>query len=277
VARALRIVLCTRGGLQGALVLDRLMAIPRAQVCGMVLSTRTDGPKSGFVEGAISRIRRSGFAYAAYLWLSTGGAELALRISGPAPVALRARRAGIVLRATRCVNDADSLAFVRSCAPDLLVSAFFDQHIGDELSGTPALGAVNIHPSPLPRDRGVDPVFFAMLRGERNLGVTLHRIVPAWDAGPILATESVHREADESVLRATARLYDRGGVLLGRHLDALAAGDPGAAQGDEGCYDSWPTREQVAALRGKGLSLAHASDLWWRPIPDDKMELEPNR
>ncbi|HEX4781989.1 MAG TPA: hypothetical protein VH301_14595, partial [Usitatibacter sp.] len=62
-------------------------------------------------------------------------------------------------------------------------------------------------------------------------------------------------------LAATARLYRRGADLLVENLARIAAGEPGAAQEGEGCYDSWPARRDVAALRSRA-ALVHAGDLW---------------
>jgi len=124
-----------------------------------------------------------------------------------------------------------------------------------------AQGAVNIHPSLLPDLKGVDPVFFARLRGVAPLGVTLHRIVQDLDAGPVLAQARVDVAARDSVLAITARLFERGADLLLDKLDAILAGDPGVAQQGVGSYDSWPSSAQVARLRRAGGALVRATDL----------------
>jgi methionyl-tRNA formyltransferase len=258
--RALRIVLCTSGGLPGALVLDRLLASPRIEIAGLVLSSRVRRADDGFLGGALAYVRRSGIAYAAYLWSSTSLADLLLRFSPPGPVSRRAAQRAIPVWATRRVNDAASHDFIRARSPDLLVAAFFNQRIAEDIARIPRLGAVNIHPSALPDFKGVDPVFFAMLRGAPALGVTVHRISPEWDAGEILRREIVPGEAGESVLHATARLYARGAALVTQALGDLEAGTPGTTQSGEGCYDSWPSRSDVAALARKGVALVRASD-----------------
>ncbi|HEX4782351.1 MAG TPA: formyltransferase family protein, partial [Usitatibacter sp.] len=172
----LQVVLCTRGGLAGAAVLDRLLASPELRVTGIVLSTRTHGPRRGLVAGTLRHLSRSGLAYSAYLWACTTGGDLAASASSRGSVRSRARREAIALLATRRVNDPDSHAFIAGCAPSLLVTAFFDQRVDAATRALAPLGGMNIHPSALPDLRGVDPVFQAMLRG-RPLGVTVHRLV----------------------------------------------------------------------------------------------------
>lgn len=49
----------------------------------------------------------------------------------------------------------------------------------------PRLGAFNLHPGPLPEYAGLHVVSWAIYEGERRHGVTLHRMTPDVDAGPI--------------------------------------------------------------------------------------------
>jgi len=49
---------------------------------------------------------------------------------------------------------------------------------------------LNVHPSLLPRWRGAAPVERAILEGDEETGVTLHRTTPELDAGPIAAQEA---------------------------------------------------------------------------------------
>jgi methionyl-tRNA formyltransferase len=250
--KRLRVVLCTSGGLHGAVVLDRLLATARIEVAGIVLSSRVLGPDDGVIGGALAYIRRCGLRYATYLGISTFVADLLRRSS----------RRAIAVRTTRRVNDDESRAFIAECSPDLLVAAFFNQRIDARTARLARLAAVNIHPSALPDFRGVDPVFYALLRGAPALGATVHRISPEWDAGEVLRQEVLPRQERESVLAATARLYGRGAELLAGALDDIESGAPGAAQRGEGCYDSWPSRTDVAALGRHGVALVRASDLW---------------
>jgi methionyl-tRNA formyltransferase len=67
----LRTVFCTCGGLFGALVLRRLRASDRLEICGIIRSVRVLDPRFGFLRGALAQIRRSGVAYALYLWCTT--------------------------------------------------------------------------------------------------------------------------------------------------------------------------------------------------------------
>ncbi|MEO8102685.1 MAG: formyltransferase family protein [Betaproteobacteria bacterium] len=257
----LRIVLCTNGGLHGALVLDRLLASPRVRIAGIVRSTRTFKPGDGFLRGAVAYVRRCGVAYALYLGCVTALADALLchaRVASS--VGRQARRHGIPVLKTRQINDAAGRRFVDGAAADLLVSAFFNQRIDMSLAGLPRHGAVNIHPSPLPGFRGVDPVFHATLRRADTLGVSVHRIAAEFDTGALLAREARAAEPHHSVFWSTAQSYDRGALLLLAALDDIAGGVTGTPQPPGGSYDSWPDAAQVAALRRQGGKLQTMRD-----------------
>jgi len=257
----MRVLLCTSGGLFGALVLQRLLASPAVSVAAVVKSTRVLHPRQGWLRDVLSLLHRSGLRYTLYLGAATGGAELLGRWRGPPPVDVAARLHDLPLLATPDLNDALGHDFVARQAPELLLSAFFNQRIGEALCAIPALGAVNIHPSLLPDFKGVDPVFYARLRGAQDLGVSVHRISPAFDAGALLAQARVTIDPAASLLAATAQLFDRGARLLLDTLPAVRAGDAGRPQPPGGSYDSWPTPAQVRAYRRNGHRLLRMDDL----------------
>jgi hypothetical protein len=256
-----RVMLCTSGGLYGALVMRRLLADSRVRLVGVVLSSRVLGKQHGWLRGAWHLYRRSGLRYLLYLWAVTGLAELLGALGRLPPVAGLARGMGCPLLVTRDLNDAAGMAFIDRCKPDLLVSGFFNQRIAPHVLLRPPAGAVNVHPSLLPALKGVDPVFYAQLRGISPVGVTLHRMVADLDAGPVLAQSQLVPAVDESVVSVTARLFEQGAGLLLRDLESILGGAPGDSQPDGGSYDSWPTRADVKSFCHSGGVLVSASDL----------------
>src|SRR6185312_5362399 len=65
---------------------------------------------------------------------------------------------------------------------------------------------LNVHPSLLPRWRGAAPVERALMAGDTETGVTIHRTVEALDAGPIAAQRAfpVAPEDDAGAVYARA-------------------------------------------------------------------------
>lgn len=255
----MRVLFCGCAGIFSGLVLRELLACRDAQVVAVVRSTRVLSARYGLLRGAWHQCRRSGLAYTLYLWLATGWTEALSRCG----LGRLARRHGIPTLATRDINDPRGLAFVDGAGPDVLVCAYFNQRIGPSLLGRPGIVALNVHPSLLPDLKGVDPVFFARLRGLSDLGVTVHHMETELDAGGILAQQGLAVPVGESVLRTTARLFALGGrLLVSRLVDAPRLGS-GRPQPGGGSYDSWPTPGQVASLRRRGVPLMRPSDLVW--------------
>jgi methionyl-tRNA formyltransferase len=80
---------------------------------------------------------------------------------------------------------------------------------------------LNVHPSLLPRWRGAAPVERALMAGDVETGVTIHRTVKELDAGPIAAQASFLIEEDDD----TGEVYARAAALAADLLDDVLA-DP---------------------------------------------------
>lgn len=78
-------------------------------------------------------------------------------------------------------------------------------------------GGINVHPSLLPDLRGPDPLFWTFRRNDRETGVTLHKMTPEFDAGPIIEQQaiSITSGATESNLE---RILAVAGAKLTRNL-----------------------------------------------------------
>ena len=82
---------------------------------------------------------------------------------------------------------------------------------------------LNVHPSLLPRWRGAAPVERALMAGDADTGVTIHRTVEALDAGPIAAERAFPVGAEDDAGIVYARAAEVAAELLG---DVLAQDEP---------------------------------------------------
>ena len=78
---------------------------------------------------------------------------------------------------------------------------------------------LNVHPSLLPRWRGAAPVERALMAGDTETGVTIHRTTPELDAGPIAAQESFTIDAEDDAGAVYRRAAEIAARLLGGDLD----------------------------------------------------------
>jgi methionyl-tRNA formyltransferase len=107
---------------------------------------------------------------------------------------------------------------------DLAVVAAYGRILPATLLAVPRLGFINVHASLLPRWRGAAPVHRAILAGDRETGITIMRVVPALDAGPMLARAAVTIAPDETSVALERRLAAIGAELLVETVDRLSAG-----------------------------------------------------
>ncbi len=236
----LRVVFLTRDSLYTRDFLSTFLEEEGAgwRLAGIGLSTaafRRGRPRGS---DTLALIRTVGLRHALYLgWV----AEVAPRIlrTGPAPARV-ARRRGIDLHRTNDVNGPASVAWLRGIAPDLLVTAHFNQRIAPHVLALPRLGGVNVHPSLLPAYAGVDPVTMALRHGATTLGVTVHLLAPELDAGDILLQEGVPARSG-GVVANSRPLFRRGGTLARRVLrDVHGALEERRPQSREDrCYHGW--------------------------------------
>jgi methionyl-tRNA formyltransferase len=82
---------------------------------------------------------------------------------------------------------------------------------------------LNVHPSLLPRWRGAAPVERALMAGDDETGVTIHRTVEALDAGPIAAQRAFGIAPDDDAGAVYARSAEVAAELL---RDVLAQEEP---------------------------------------------------
>jgi amino acid adenylation domain-containing protein len=124
------------------------------------------------------------------------------------------------------VKDPEFAAQIRAENVDIILNVHSLFLIHKEILQAPRLGAYNLHPGPLPRYAGLNSVCWAIYHGERQHGVTLHKMVPEIDAGPIVYQAMVDVSVDETGLSLTTKCVNAGIPLVLQLLD-VAAEDAG--------------------------------------------------
>lgn len=84
------------------------------------------------------------------------------------------------------INAPETMARLRELRIDVLIVAVCKNILRSEVLGIPTLGAVNIHPSLLPKYRGPTPAFWALYHGDSETGVTFHRMTTEIDVGEFI-------------------------------------------------------------------------------------------
>jgi len=132
---------------------------------------------------------------------------------------------GLPLEQPASMREADAIEQFVARRCDLLVVAAYGQILPAAVIDAPRLGTINVHASLLPRWRGAAPIQRALMAGDTHTGITIMRVVPKLDAGPMLLRIATPIAADETGGSLHDRLAALGGVALREALDAIAAGE----------------------------------------------------
>jgi folate-dependent phosphoribosylglycinamide formyltransferase PurN len=85
----------------------------------------------------------------------------------------------------------EAMIFLKSLTESILFSAGFPWIINKKVLDSSRAVKVNSHPSLLPLFPGKNAIKDALSQGATELGVTVHRMIPEVDRGPIIAQESI--------------------------------------------------------------------------------------
>ena len=140
------------------------------------------------------------------------------------PVKELAQSAGIPVFQPERIKREEGVAMLKSCAPDLCVTAAFGQLLSQEILDIPPLGTINVHSSLLPRHRGSAPINWSIIKGDQVTGVTTMFTDKGMDTGDILLTRETPIGRTENAGELTDRLAVMGAQLLIETIRALEAG-----------------------------------------------------
>lgn len=114
---------------------------------------------------------------------------------------------------------------VAQLAPDFIFSFYYRHMLPMALLDLAKHGAFNLHGSLLPKYRGRVPVNWAVLHGETETGVSLHRMTAKADAGYLLGQQNVPILPDDTAHQVFGKLTVASEQLLWRVLPQLVAGN----------------------------------------------------
>ena len=103
---------------------------------------------------------------------------------------------------------------MKNLNPDLFVVAAYGKIIPKHILNIPHLGAINIHPSLLPKYRGPSPIQAAILNGDNETGITFIQMDEELDHGPIISQEVVPLKGDETSDALHQKLFQKAAGML---------------------------------------------------------------
>lgn len=140
------------------------------------------------------------------------------------PVKETAIRCGIPFLQPENISDPSVLDQLQKLQADICAVAAYAQKIPDRLLNMPPYGCINMHPSLLPKYRGSGPLRGPILNGDSQSGVTIMRLVSAWDAGDILMQKAFELNPRETSLTLEHKSAQLGAELMLQTIDGLETG-----------------------------------------------------
>lgn len=142
----------------------------------------------------------------------------------PPPVKTAAAKHRIPVLQPERLRKPEVAVEIKELNPDIIIVAAYGQIIPKAILEIPRFGAVNVHPSLLPKYRGASPIQAAIKNGDAVTGVTIMLLDEQLDHGPILADRAVAIAPTDTAGTLSERLAQTGAALLMETLPRYVKG-----------------------------------------------------
>jgi methionyl-tRNA formyltransferase len=133
-----------------------------------------------------------------------------------------AEKLGCLTWPAESVKDPAFAEVIRAEEVELLLNVHSLFVIKPEIVAAPRWGSFNLHPGPLPRYAGLNAPSWAIYRGERSHGVTLHRMLAGIDTGTIAYQTLFDIEESDTGFSVSANCVKYGMELIRKLLETAA-------------------------------------------------------
>lgn len=140
------------------------------------------------------------------------------------PVKEYALAQGLTVYQPQKVKTPEFVELLHELQPELIVVAAFGQFLSKEILELPKYGCINVHASLLPKYRGAAPIQYAIIKGEKESGVTIMQMDIGMDTGAMLDKVLVPIEENTTMGELHDALREQGATLLLQVIDKIATG-----------------------------------------------------
>jgi len=142
----------------------------------------------------------------------------------PPPVKLLAESADIPVLQPSKIRTEEFLNGLLSYQPDLVVVTAYGRILPRSLLELAPMGCINVHGSLLPLHRGAAPIQWSVIKGDKEVGVTVIRMDEGMDTGDILLQDSIQAAPDETAGTLFEKLAHLGSDTLLKAIKGLKEG-----------------------------------------------------
>jgi methionyl-tRNA formyltransferase len=141
------------------------------------------------------------------------------------PVKQKAIEFGLPIYQPENLNTLQVVQTISNFKPEILVVVAYGLKLPKEILDIPKQGAINLHPSMLPKYRGAAPINHALINGDQMTGITSILMNEKMDAGDIVLQEEVRVHDNENAGELETRLALLGADLMARSMDVISGGN----------------------------------------------------
>lgn len=149
------------------------------------------------------------------------------------PVKEYALAHGLTVYQPQKVKTPEFVELLHELQPELIVVAAFGQFLSKEILELPKYGCINVHASLLPKYRGAAPIQYAIIKGEKESGVTIMQMDIGMDTGAMLDKVIVPIAENTTMGELHDALREQGAALLLQVIDKIATGTAVAEPQDD--------------------------------------------
>lgn len=149
------------------------------------------------------------------------------------PVKEYALEQGLTVYQPQKVKTPEFVELLHELQPELIVVAAFGQFLSKEILELPKYGCINVHASLLPKYRGAAPIQYAIIKGEKESGVTIMQMDIGMDTGAMLDKVVVPIAENTTMGELHDALREQGAALLLEVIDKIVAGTAAAEPQDD--------------------------------------------
>jgi methionyl-tRNA formyltransferase len=251
-----RIALLTTDSAASGAAVRQLLANKELDIVLVADSSPFRSPSGPPTRRTLRALWRSRLLIAPYLLVNF----VVPRVAGGSLAAF-CRQRGLAFLRLGDVNAPTMIAALKAHGAEALLLYHFDQILTAATIAQFPSGIANVHPSLLPAQRGPVPTIHLLLEQRPRAGVTVHRVVPAIDEGPILAQAEVPLPPGLSATGAARCLHLAALRLVPAAIELMRSGAPGEPQGDRLPYCGFPDATTLRRLRRTGQRAVHWQDL----------------
>ena len=129
-----------------------------------------------------------------------------------------------VLQPEKVKKNQELVNQLKELSPEIIVVVAYGKILPIEILELPKHGCLNVHASLLPKYRGAAPVQWAILKGEKETGLTIMKLDELLDTGDIILQEKVKIDDTDTTTTLLEKLFARGSNLLLKTLEKIKDG-----------------------------------------------------